>query len=145
MDFPLHIPFAHDLGLHLLRMEAGTAELSCEPAERHLNSFQVAHGGVVMTLLDVAMSHAARSLLPADGAAQTGAVTVEMKTSFLRPGEGPMRCIGQVLHRTATMVFCEARVLLAGDVLAAHATGTFKFVRAVAGPARRIRPVQPAA
>lgn len=143
MDFPLHIPFAHDLGLQLLRMADGEAELGCTPRDEHLNSFRVAHGGVMMTMLDVAMVHAARSRLAPASAATTGAVTVEMKTSFLRPGEGAMRCIGQVLHLTATMAFCEARVLLADGALAAHATGTFKFIRAVPGRDRQIRPVQP--
>jgi uncharacterized protein (TIGR00369 family) len=144
MEFPLHIPFAQDLGLQLVRMADGEAEVVCTPQAKHLNSFRVAHGGVVMTLLDVAMAHAARSRLAPQSAAQTGAVTVDMKTSFMRPGEGTLRCTAQVLHLTATMAFCEARVLLEGGVLAAHATGTFKFIRAVPGRERGIRPVQPA-
>lgn len=152
MDFPLRIPFVDDLGLQLLRMADGEAELSCPIEERHLNSFGVVHGGVLMTMLDVAMAHAARATLAPAESAQTGALTVEMKTSFLRPGEGrSLRCVARVLHRTVTMAFCEASVLLdpdgAGDagVMAAHATGTFKFMRAVSGRGRQIRPVQPAA
>jgi uncharacterized protein (TIGR00369 family) len=147
MDFPLRIPFVDELGLQLLRMADGEAELACPVQDRHLNSFRVVHGGVMMTMLDVAMAHAARATLAPAEAAQTGALTVEMKTSFLRPGEGTrLRCTARVLHRTVTMAFCEASVLLEGEgeVLAAHATGTFKFMRAVAGRERRIRPVQPA-
>lgn len=147
MDFPLSIPFVDDLGLQLVRMADGEAELVCPVQERHLNSFRVVHGGVMMTMLDVAMAHAARATLAPSEAAQTGALTVEMKTSFLRPGEGgQLRCTARVLHRTVTMAFCEASVLLEGEgaALAAHATGTFKFMRAVAGRERSIRPVQPA-
>jgi acyl-CoA thioesterase len=47
---------------------------------RHLNSWNVAHGGVIMTLLDVAMAVAGRSLDPSAG----GGVTVEMKTGGAR-------------------------------------------------------------
>lgn len=144
MDFPLRIPFVEDLGFELVRMADGEAELRCSPQPRHLNSFLVVHGGVLMTLLDVSMAHAARSTLPADEAGRTGALTVEMKTTFMRPGEGTaLRCLGRVLHRTATLAFCEASVF-SGDTLAAHATGTFKFARAVAARERSVRPVQAA-
>ena len=142
MAFPSNVPFALDLGLQLLRMEDGESELLFEPAERHLNSFRVAHGGTVMTLMDAAMSLAARSThgpRPEDG---PGAVTVEMKTSFLRPGEGRLHCRAKVLHRTATLAFCEASVWMANEQLMAHATGTFKFVRALTGEGRRLKPVQ---
>jgi acyl-coenzyme A thioesterase PaaI-like protein len=44
-----------------------------------------------MTLLDVVMAHAARTP-GADGVAETsGVVTIEMKTTFLRPGTRPPR------------------------------------------------------
>lgn len=142
MDFPLNIPFAKHLGFQLVAMQDGHAELAFTPAEHHCNSFHMAHGGVVMTLLDIGMSLAARSLQEPERVHTTGAVTVEMKSSFLRPGEGPLRCMGQALHRTATLAFCEARVLMANGELVAHGTGTFKFVRAVTGQGRRIKPLQ---
>ena len=63
-----------------------------------------------MTLLDVAMAHAARS--PAATARTTsGVVTIEMKTSFMRPGRGRLRrhAAGACTAR-ASMAFCEATV-----------------------------------
>jgi acyl-coenzyme A thioesterase PaaI-like protein len=62
-----------------------------------------------MTLLDVVMAHAARS--PGDDgvAEHSGVVTVEMKTSFLRPGLGRLVGTGRRLHRTASMAFCGRR------------------------------------
>ena len=86
-----------------------------------------AHQG--QALLDVAMAHAARSLrLDAQGQSP-GAVTIEMKTSFTRPGIGRIRAVGSVLHSTATLVFCEGKVFDEHDRLCAHATGTFKYLR----------------
>ena len=43
-------------------MEGGESELHYEARPEHLNSFAVTHGGAVMTLLDVAMAMAARSV-----------------------------------------------------------------------------------
>ncbi|MFN3860674.1 MAG: PaaI family thioesterase [Roseateles sp.] len=131
MEFPVRIPFVEQLGLQLHALGEGEAELRLAIAEPHLNSWRVAHGGVVMTLLDVAMAHAARSVnrhLPDLG---PGVVTVEMKTSFMRPGEGQLRAVGRLLHRSTTMAFCEGSVWGPGDKLCAHATGTFKYLRAL--------------
>jgi acyl-coenzyme A thioesterase PaaI-like protein len=54
-----------------------------------------------------------------------------MKTSFVRPAEGELRALGKLLHRTATLAFCEASVLDDEGHLCAHATGTFKYLRAL--------------
>jgi uncharacterized protein (TIGR00369 family) len=140
MEFPVHIPFVQQLGFQLHSVGDGEAELRLTVSEQHLNSWRVAHGGVVMTLLDVAMAHAARSVnrhLPDLG---PGVVTVEMKTSFMRPGEGELRAVGRLLHRSTTMAFCEGSVFGADDKLCAHATGTFKYLRAL--PAgRQLKPL----
>ena len=59
----------------------------------------------------------------------SGAVTIEMKTSFFRPGEGRLRAVGRLLHRSATMAFTEGHVYGGHGELCAHATGTFKYVK----------------
>jgi uncharacterized protein (TIGR00369 family) len=142
MEFPVVIPFVQQLGFELLRFEGGEAELAVDLRPQLTNSFAVAHGGVTMTLLDVAMAHAARSPTEAGAEQQPGVVTIEMKTSFLRPGEGRLTARARLLHRTASMAFCEGSVLDAAGQLVAHATGTFKYVRAMAGRDRRITRLQ---
>jgi uncharacterized protein (TIGR00369 family) len=136
--FPVRIPFVEQLGLELHACADGASELRVDLAECHLNSWEVAHGGVLMTMLDVAMATAARSL-NLDG---PGCATIEMKTSFLRPGEGELRALGKLLHRTATMAFCEASVLNSEGQLCAHATGTFKYLRALPAKDRTLKPLQ---
>ena len=126
MSFGAHIPFVEALGFALARFEAGEATLHYTPRPEHLNSFAVTHGGAVMTLLDVTMASAARSVQP-----DMGVVTIEMKTSFLRaaPGDGSrLTGEGRLLHRTTKLAFTEARLLDAQGRLCAHATGTFKYV-----------------
>jgi uncharacterized protein (TIGR00369 family) len=133
LEFPLRIPFVEHLGLALDRLHDGEAELHVDLDPAHTNSWEVAHGGVVMTLLDVAMAHAARSEGPAAGMA-----TIEMKTSFLRPATGRLRAVGRRLHRTATLAFCEAQLFDGHGRLCASASGTFKAIRA--GVARAPHP-----
>ena len=103
MEFQVRIPFVEHLGFELQRWEGGEAEIGFDPAPEHLNSFNVVHGGVSMTLLDVVMAHAARSVQQ-----DMGVVTIEMKTTFMQAARGLQRAHGK---------------------LCAHATGTFKYVK----------------
>ncbi len=131
LQFPVQVPFVEQLGFELWAWGDGAAELRLDVTPAHLNSWAVAHGGVLMTMLDVAMAHAARSVHARQPDHGPGVVTIEMKTSFLRPAEGALRARATLLHRTPTLAFTEARVLDAADRVCAHATGTFKYLRAL--------------
>lgn len=130
LDFGHRIPFVDHLGFTLHRMEDGESELRFEARPEHLNTFDVTHGGASMTLLDVTMAVAARSLQP-----EMGCVTIEMKTSFMQPARGPLVAKGVVLHRTRSMAYTEAKVFDDSGRLCSHATGTFKYMPRVAKPA----------
>lgn len=137
MQFPLQIAFVEHLGFELVKFEGGEAEIHCALKPELLNTWQVAHGGLVMTLLDVCMAHAARSTEERGKVAAPGLVTLEMKTQFMRPGEDYLVAKAKLLHRTATLAFTEGSVFSRranGDLsdLCAHATGTFKFLKALA-------------
>ena len=129
--FTVHIPFVEMLGFELVRFDAGAAEIALTLREELTNSRAMAHGGVSMTLLDVAMAHAARSPNQPGQPDTHGVVTIEMKTTFMRPGVGRLRALGQLVHRTASMAFCEGRIVDAAGAVVAQATGTFKYVRAL--------------
>jgi uncharacterized protein (TIGR00369 family) len=139
MDFLVRIPFVDLLGMKLERFEPGEAEILLPLRDELTNSWSVAHGGVTMTLLDVVMAHAARSPHPQTGDIPPGVVTVEMKTSFMRPGLGHLRGVGKLLHRTASMAFCEGSVLDQEGELLAHATGTFKYMKGLPAGGRKIQ------
>jgi len=121
------IPFLQELGIEVVESGNGLAEVQLKLQHRHLNSWHVAHGGVVMTMLDNVMSLAGRSL---DPEIRSG-VTIEMKTSFMQPGgtEGNvLRAKGKVLHASSSIYFCEGE-LWNDERLVAKAAGTFKFIR----------------
>lgn len=138
ISFGVDIPFVHHLGFTMHRFEGGESELHYTPADEHLNSFQVAHGGACMTLLDVTMATAARSVQP-----EIGVVTIEMKTSFMQPARGPLVAHGRLMHRTATMAFTEARIVDAAGRLCTHATGTFKYVKRLPVDGRGVHDLKP--
>jgi len=123
-SFGVYIPFADFLGFRFISAKDGQSVLHYEPQDSHLNSFKVTHGGALMTLMDVSMANAARS-------SESGSrvVTIELKTSFFNPAKGPLRAYGQLLHRTRSMAFVETKVMDSEEVLCAHATGTFRYVK----------------
>jgi uncharacterized protein (TIGR00369 family) len=131
LHFPLRIPFVEELGLELWGLGEGHAELRVDLAEAHLNSWEVAHGGVLMTMLDVAMAHAARSIHHRGEDFGPGVATIEMKTTFMRAAEGELRATGRLLHHTTTMAFTEGHIHDGHGDLCAHATATFKYLRAL--------------
>ena len=139
MEFRVRIPFVEHLGFELIRFDPAEAEIHVELRDELTNSWGVAHGGVTMTLLDVVMAHAARS--PGDDgvAEESGVVTIEMKTTFVRPGLGRLVGSGKRLHRTASLAFCEGSLADADGQLIAHATGTFKYLKGLPAGGKRIQ------
>ena len=127
MKFGVDIPFVHHLGFELVLFEGGASQIDYTPLPEHLNSFHVTHGGALMTLQDVVMATAARSVQQ-----DMGVVTIEMKTSFMRPAPGDgskLTAKGRLIHRTATMAFTEGTVFDDQGRICSHATGTFKYVK----------------
>jgi uncharacterized protein (TIGR00369 family) len=125
--FGAHIPFVNLLGFTLEVFADGHSEIHYAPRPEHMNSFDVTHGGACMTLLDVVMATAARSVNP-----DMGVVTIEMKTSFMRPAKvspgGRLTAKGRLMHRTKSMAFTEGTIYDEAGLACAHATGTFKYV-----------------
>jgi acyl-CoA thioesterase len=127
----IEIPFLDDIGLEFVSMENGRSEVALAPEKRHLNSWLVVHGGVLMTMLDVAMAIAGRSLKPEK---EGGNVTVEMKTTFVRPATvaaagGKITARGHCYHLSKTLAFCEGEVLDDQGRICARSSGTFKFLK----------------
>lgn len=140
MNFGVEIPFVNHLGFELMLFEDGASQIDYTPLPEHLNSFHVTHGGALMTLQDVVMATAARSVEP-----DMGVVTIEMKTSFMRPAPGDGSKLtgkGRLIHRTATMAFTEGSVYDDQGRICSHATGTFKYVKRLAVGAKGVNSLQ---
>ena len=97
-------PFAAWWGVDVLDVGAGWAELTLPWQPHFLRSGAVLQGACCMMLGDVATWLA---MMTAIDGAET-AVTLEMKTNFLGPGLGDLRCVGRVIKAGRRTVFCEA-------------------------------------
>ena len=117
------IPYVAQLGMLTEALGEGAARLSMPLTPQLLNSFGVAHGGAIMSLLDVALCTAARTLHP-DSA---GVVTIDMSTSFLGAGSGE-RLIAEarVLKNGRSTVFVEGEAKNEDGSLVAKAIGTVR-------------------
>jgi uncharacterized protein (TIGR00369 family) len=127
-DPAIESPFVDTLGVQLVSARDGASEVVLPLAAQHMNTWNIAHGGVTMTLADVALAMAARSLTE-EG---VGVVTVEMKVNFMQPGRGELRAYGRVLHRSSTMAYCEGEVRDSAGHFVAKALGTFKYMKRLA-------------
>ena len=121
----LNVPFLKLLGVRFLNAELGKGEILLALKPEHTNTWAVAHGGVLLTLMDVAMAVAARSADPGD----RSVVTIEMKNNFMQAASGILRVKADTVRTTATMAFCEAKLYNDQGEICCMATGTFKYLK----------------
>jgi uncharacterized protein (TIGR00369 family) len=125
-DYQKKIPFVSHLGLVTEALGEGSARLSMALPEHFTNSLGTAHGGVIMSLLDVALCTAARTLHPDS----LGVVTIDMSTSFIGGGSGDrLVAEARVLRDGRSMTFVEGEARNADGSLVAKAIGTVKVRR----------------
>jgi uncharacterized protein (TIGR00369 family) len=122
-DYQKKIPFVSHLKILTEALGDGTARLSL-PLDPHLtNSLGTAHGGVIMSLLDVAVCTAARTLHPDS----VGVVTIDMSTSFIGGGSGAkLLAEARVLKDGRTMSFVEGEARNEDGALVAKAIATVR-------------------
>lgn len=118
-----HVPFSEHLGLRVEHAHQGQSRVAMELRPEHLNNHARGHGGVVMTLLDCAMAHAALSRV--DYAREV--VTIDMHVAFMRPTEGRLLAEGRASGGGRSVCFCEATITDASGEVAARAMGTFRY------------------
>lgn len=123
--FRPNVPFIEQLGVEFISAGEGIARIALDLQPRHLNSWAVAHGGVLMSMLDVVMAVAGRTFFPEGG----GGVTIEMQISFLQPANERSRleATGRAYHRSKSMAFCEGEIRDQDDRLIAKSSGLFKY------------------
>ena len=112
------------LGFRMLKVDQAnkTVEVAFDArAELLSNPMKQIQGGYLCAMLDECMSVAC---MVASGMTSV-APTLEMKTSFLRPGmPGQLRGVGRVLKWGRTVAFTEGEIYDAEGRLLAKATGT---------------------
>jgi uncharacterized protein (TIGR00369 family) len=118
------IPFADHLGITLVEATRERCIVSITRRPELLNSWGSAHGGVVMTMLDLVMSLAVRAHYGVGG----GVATIDMSIGFINPGVGTVLAEGRVLQGGRSTAFCESEARDEGGQLLAKAIGTFKLL-----------------
>ena len=122
-EYQKKIPFVSHLKILTETLGEGSARLSM-PIEPHLtNSLGTAHGGVIMSLLDVALCTAARTLHPES----IGVITIDLTTSFIDGANGKkLIAEARVLRDGRSMSFVEAEAKNEDGSLVAKAIATVR-------------------
>jgi uncharacterized protein (TIGR00369 family) len=122
-EYQKKIPFVAHLKILTEALGEGTARLSM-PVDGHLkNSLGTAHGGVIMSLLDVALCTAARTLHPES----VGVITIDLSTSFIGGATGAkLYAEARVLKDGRSMSFVEAEAKNDDGSLVAKAIATVR-------------------
>jgi len=125
-EYQKKIPFVQHLKIVTDELGQGTARLSLPVEKEFTNSLGTVHGGVIMSLLDVALCTAARTLHPDS----TGVITIDLSTSFIGGGSGA-RLIAEarVLKDGRSMSFVEGEARNADGSLVAKAMATVRVRR----------------
>ena len=122
-EYQKKIPFLQHLKISTDALGEGTARLSL-PVERELtNSLGTAHGGVIMSLLDVAVCTAARTLHPDS----VGVITIDLSVSFIGGATGKrLFADARVLKDGRSMSFVEGEAKNEDNSLVAKAIATVR-------------------
>lgn len=121
--FGADIPFVGYCGIEPIEAANGRSRLEVTIEKHHGNQMGVAHGGLLMTLLDVCMGSASRT------AVGSNVVTVDMQVAFIAPASGRLVGEGRVVRAGKSLVFVEADITNeAGDIVC-RGTAVFKTAR----------------
>ena len=122
-EFPTKIPFVGPLGIEVDSIGDGKAVLSVAVQPGFTNSFGTAHGGLIMSIMDVALCTAARS----QHADSIGVITIDLSMQFIGVGKDKLIAEARVLKPGRNTVFTEGEVRNAADgSLVAKAIGTVR-------------------
>ena len=118
------VPFTRLIGLEREYSHAGRSRFILEDKPELQNMLQSTHGGVLTTLLDVAMASAAVSHVNFT----MTAVTLGFNCQFLRPGRGRLAAEGELLDAANGFAQCRAQVLDSERRVVAEAHGSFRYL-----------------
>jgi uncharacterized protein (TIGR00369 family) len=118
------VPFTRLIGMRREFSDGGHARLIVDARPELENVIGSMHGGIVATLLDVAMASAAVSKVDFE----MTAVTLSMNSTFIRPGHGRLTADGDVLAVDDAVALCQASVVDEGGSLVARAIGSFRYL-----------------
>ena len=122
-EYQKQIPFLQHLKIQTDALGQGSARLSLPIEPQMTNSLGTVHGGAIMSLLDVAVCTAARTLHPES----VGVITIDMSISFIGGGSGArLMADARVLKDGRSMSFVEGEATNEDGSLVAKAIATVR-------------------
>ena len=119
------LPLAKMLGMELLDIRIGEADIKIEMHDDLKQPHGVLHGGITSTLIDTAMAFAVRTMLP--GGEPTA--TVDLTVHFLRPHfEGAAVCRAKVVKPGKRFFNVSAEVINEDGKLIATGISTYTTI-----------------
>jgi uncharacterized protein (TIGR00369 family) len=119
-------PFWSLLGMELLDVRKGWAQIKVPFSEKIVNAIGIVHGGVIFSPADSAIGVALAGLLHRDELI----TTVEMKINYLKPFDsGAIIAEGKIIHRGTHTAVGEAEVKDAAGNVIAKALGTYMIMK----------------
>jgi uncharacterized protein (TIGR00369 family) len=120
--FTRNIPFSEHLGIQVDGLEKGVARLSMVVKPEFMTSWGTAHGGSILSLLDITLSMTARTLFDPP----RSIMTIDLSTQFISTATGLLRAEGRVMRAGKSTIFCEGEARDEQGGLVAKAIGTFR-------------------
>ena len=118
--------FNEAVGLRLVEWSQGRAMLALDVVGEHLNRSGYVHGGVLMTLIDVACGYA--GTWAPEGAEGRLCVTLDLTPSFVAPAKaGRLTTVATVIGGGRKIYFARAEVRDEAGALLATGQGSFRY------------------
>ena len=123
-EFTKNIPFSEHLGIKVDSLETGVARLSMLVKPEFMTSWGTAHGGSILSLLDITLSMTARTLYDPP----RSVMTIDLSTQFISTATGMLKAEGRVMKAGQSTIFCEGEARDEKGELVAKAIGTFRAI-----------------
>ncbi len=119
-------PFQHYVGIKVLQLGGGKSVLQLELEKYHFNLYGIPHGGVLATLLDIAMGTAAS--FPDESGREVDSVTLNLSVDYIAPPTSKVLIAkGKVTKKGKSIAYCTAEIFDEDKKLIASGRSIFKL------------------